>query len=61
MLVVLTLITIIAAGVLAAVNAVTAPQIDKINADNLAAGNLTLTRKMIQSILFLIQFTGCNI
>ena len=38
MLMVLTLITIIAAGVLAAVNAVTAPQIDKINADNLAAG-----------------------
>ena len=38
MLVVLTVITIIAAGVLAAVNAVTAPQIEKINADNLAAG-----------------------
>lgn len=38
MLVVLTVIAIIAAGVLAAVNAVTAPQIEKINADNLAAG-----------------------
>ncbi len=38
MLVVLTVITIVAAGVLASVNAVTAPQIDKINAENLAAG-----------------------
>lgn len=38
MLVVLTVIAVIAAGVLAAVNAVTAPQIEKINADNLAAG-----------------------
>ncbi len=38
MLVVLTVIAIIAAGVLAAVNAVTAPQIEKINAENLAAG-----------------------
>ena len=38
MLVVLTVIAIIAAGVLASVNAVTAPQIEKINADNLAAG-----------------------
>lgn len=38
MLVVLTVIAIVAAGVLAAVNAVTAPQIEKINADNLAAG-----------------------
>ncbi|MBO4674193.1 MAG: RnfABCDGE type electron transport complex subunit G [Bacteroidaceae bacterium] len=38
MLVVLTVITIVAAGVLASVNAVTAPQIEKINADNLAAG-----------------------
>lgn len=38
MLVVLTVIAIIAAGVLATVNAVTAPQIEKINAENLAAG-----------------------
>lgn len=38
MLVVLTVIAIVAAGVLASVNAVTAPQIEKINADNLAAG-----------------------
>ena len=38
MLVVLTVIAIIAAGVLASVNAVTAPQIEKINAENLAAG-----------------------
>ena len=38
MLVVLTVITIVAAGVLASVNAVTAPQIDKINAENLATG-----------------------
>ncbi len=38
MLVVLTLIAIVAAGVLASVNAVTAPQIEKINAENLAAG-----------------------
>ena len=38
MLAVLTVISIIAAGVLAAVNAITAPQIEKINADNLAAG-----------------------
>ena len=38
MLVVLTVITIVAAGVLASVNAVTAPQIEKINAENLAAG-----------------------
>ena len=35
---VLTVITIVAAGVLASVNAVTAPQIEKINAENLAAG-----------------------
>ena len=38
MLVVLTVIAIVAAGVLASVNAVTAPQIEKINAENLAAG-----------------------
>ena len=38
MLVVLTVIAIIAADVLASVNAVTAPQIEKINAENLAAG-----------------------
>ena len=38
MLAVLTIIAIVAAGVLASVNAVTAPQIEKINADNLAAG-----------------------
>ena len=38
MLAVLTLIAIVAAGVLASVNAVTAPQIEKINAENLAAG-----------------------
>ena len=38
MLAVLTVITIVAAGVLASVNAVTAPQIEKINAENLAAG-----------------------
>lgn len=38
MLVVLTVIAIIAAGVLASVNAVTAPQIEKINSENLAAG-----------------------
>jgi len=38
MLVVLTVITIVAAGVLASINAVTAPQIEKINAENLAAG-----------------------
>ena len=38
MLVVLTVIAIVAAGVLASVNAITAPQIEKINADNLAAG-----------------------
>jgi electron transport complex protein RnfG len=38
MLVVLTVIAIVAAGVLASVNAVTAPQIKKINAENLAAG-----------------------
>ena len=38
MLVVLTVIAIIAAGVLASVNAVTAPQIEKINTENLAAG-----------------------
>ena len=38
MLVVLTVITIVAAGVLAYVNSVTAPQIEKINNDNLAAG-----------------------
>ena len=38
MLVVLTIIAIVAAGVLASVNAVTAPQIEKINAENLAAG-----------------------
>ena len=35
---VLTVIAIVAAGVLASVNAVTAPQIEKINAENLAAG-----------------------
>lgn len=38
MVVVLTGIALIAAAVLAYVNAVTAPQIEKINADNLAAG-----------------------
>ena len=38
MLVVITVITIVAAGVLASVNAVTAPQIKKINEENLAAG-----------------------
>ena len=38
MLVVLTVITSVAAGVLASVNAVTAPQIEKINEENLAAG-----------------------
>lgn len=38
MLVVLTVIAIVAAGVLASVNAVTAPHIEKINAENLAAG-----------------------
>ena len=38
MLAVLTVIAIVAAGVLASVNAVTAPQIEKINAENLAAG-----------------------
>ena len=38
MLAVLTIIAIVAAGVLASVNAVTAPQIEKINAENLAAG-----------------------
>lgn len=38
MLVVLSVIAIVAAGVLASVNAVTAPQIEKINAENLAAG-----------------------
>ena len=38
MLTVLTVITIVAAGVLASVNAVTAPQIEKINAENLSAG-----------------------
>ena len=38
LLVVLTVIAIVAAGVLASVNAVTAPQIKKINAENLAAG-----------------------
>jgi electron transport complex protein RnfG len=38
MLVVLTVITIVAAGVLASVNAVTAPQIEKIDEENLAAG-----------------------
>lgn len=42
MLVVLTVIAIIAAGVLASVNAVTAPQIEKINAENLAAGIKTV-------------------
>ena len=38
MLAVLIIIAIVAAGVLASVNAVTAPQIEKINAENLAAG-----------------------
>ena len=38
MLAVLTIIATVAAGVLASVNAVTAPQIEKINAENLAAG-----------------------
>ena len=38
MLAVLTVIAIVAAGVLAYVNSVTAPQIEKINAENLAAG-----------------------
>lgn len=38
MLVVLTVIAVVAAGVLASVNAVTAPQIERINAENLAAG-----------------------
>lgn len=38
MLVVLTVIAIVAAGVLAYVNSVTAPQIEKINKENLAAG-----------------------
>lgn len=38
MAVVLTIIAVIAGGALAAVNAITAPQIEKINADNLAAG-----------------------
>jgi len=38
MLLVLTLIAVIAGGALAMVNSVTAPQIEKINAENLAAG-----------------------
>ena len=38
MVIVLTLIAVIAGGILAYVNSVTAPQIEKINADNLAAG-----------------------
>lgn len=38
MLAVLTVIAIVAAGVLAWVNSITAPQIEKINAENLAAG-----------------------
>lgn len=38
MVLVLTLIAVIAGGILAYVNNVTAPQIEKINADNLAAG-----------------------
>lgn len=38
MVAVLTVIAVIAGAVLASVNAVTAPQIEKINADNLAAG-----------------------
>lgn len=38
MVVVLTVIAVVAGAVLASVNAVTAPQIEKINADNLAAG-----------------------
>lgn len=38
MLAVLTVIAVVAAGLLAWVNAITAPQIEKINADNLAAG-----------------------
>lgn len=38
MVIVLTLIAVIAGGILAYVNSVTAPQIEKINSDNLAAG-----------------------
>lgn len=38
MALVLTIIAVVAGGVLASVNYVTAPQIEKINADNLAAG-----------------------
>jgi len=38
MVAVLTIIAVVAGAVLASVNAVTAPQIEKINADNLAAG-----------------------
>ena len=38
MVLVLTLIAVIAGGILAYVNSVTSPQIEKINADNLAAG-----------------------
>ena len=38
MALVLTIIAVVAGAALAAVNAVTAPQIEKINADNLAAG-----------------------
>lgn len=38
MVAVLTVIAVVAGAVLASVNAVTAPQIEKINADNLAAG-----------------------
>ena len=38
MLIVLTLIAVVAGGLLAFVNSVTSPQIEKINADNLAAG-----------------------
>ncbi len=38
MAVVLTVIAVVAGGVLASINAVTAPQIEKINAENLAAG-----------------------
>lgn len=42
MAIVLTLIAIVAGAVLALVNAVTAPQIEKINAENLAAGIKTV-------------------
>lgn len=42
MAVVLTVIAIVAGAVLASINAVTAPQIEKINAENLAAGIKTV-------------------